>query len=199
LKSYDARYFRRWYGDARSRVTTPAERARRVALVLAMTEYVLERRARTVLDVGCGEGRWRAVLRRLRPAISYVGVDSSEYVIARYGRARDIRRGAFGDLATVAPARRFDIVVTSDVMHYLRDAELERGIDALANRVGGVAYLDFFTTRDNVEGDLRGMIFRPPSYYRRLFQNSGLVPLGMQFYTTHANLRNLTAMERLTG
>jgi hypothetical protein len=38
-----------------------------------------------VLDIGCGEGIWRAPLRSLRPGIEYLGLDSSEYAIARYG------------------------------------------------------------------------------------------------------------------
>ena len=48
-------------------------------------------RGKTVLDIGAGEGRWRAELRRMRPAIRYVGVDPSEYVVARHGQRRNIR------------------------------------------------------------------------------------------------------------
>jgi SAM-dependent methyltransferase len=163
-----------------------------------MAEYVLERRARTVLDVGCGEGRWQPLLRRLRPALSYTGIDSSDYAVRRYGRLRGIRRGTFAELDRCVPLRHFDIIVVSDVIHYLRDDELQRGSAALARRLGGIAYLDFFTTRDGVEGDLDGMIFRSPSWYRAQFARHGLINLGMQFYATRDTVRALAAMERPT-
>jgi SAM-dependent methyltransferase len=85
-KQYDRAYFDTWYrrrgiGDAR-------RLGRKVALAVATAEYHLERPIRTVLDIGCGEGAWRAPLLRLRPSIRYLGFDSSDYAVARYGRAR---------------------------------------------------------------------------------------------------------------
>ena len=76
------------------------DRARRGAgndgkgVFLGVAEYFLRRKVRSVLDIGAGEGAWRAELRRLRPSIRYTGVDPSEYVVRRHGRRRNIRLAA---------------------------------------------------------------------------------------------------------
>jgi len=72
-------------------VKSPKVLERKVRLALALAEFYLGRPVETVLDVGCGEGAWLAPLRALRPKIDYLGVDSSEHAIARYGRARNLR------------------------------------------------------------------------------------------------------------
>jgi SAM-dependent methyltransferase len=195
-KKYDERYFRRWYGNRSSRIATPAERARRVAMVVAVAEYVIGRRLRTVLDVGCGEARWQPVLHRLRPALQYVGVDSSEYAVRRYGRTRGVVAGTFDTLGHVVKRARFDLVVAADLLHYLSAHDLQRGLPQLAALTGGVAYIDFFTSADEVEGDLRGMKLRAPRWYASLFGHSGLHPLGMQFWCSPATSARLTGMER---
>ncbi len=94
-RHYDQQYFDRWYRDPRHRVFTAAERARRVAVVLSVAEYVLGRRVRSVLDVGAGEGHWRAPLIEARPRIEYVGLDPSPYVVERFGqRSADVTQAA---------------------------------------------------------------------------------------------------------
>src|SRR5687767_13317126 len=73
-KTYDRSYFDRWYRDPARRVITPAAVARKLRMVTAIAEALLERPIRSVLDVGCGEGAARAHLRRLRPRLRYTGV-----------------------------------------------------------------------------------------------------------------------------
>src|SRR6185312_5062331 len=107
-KRYDRAYFDKWYRDPRHAVSSRQQLERKVALAVAATEYYLGRTLCNVLDVGCGEGVWRAPLRRLRPSVEYLGLDSSEYAIARYGRARNLRRATFGDLAQLRFDKRFD-------------------------------------------------------------------------------------------
>ncbi len=63
LKSYDRAYFDRWYRDPGRRVATAASLSRKIHLVVSIAEALLERRVRSVLDVGCGEGTWREPLR----------------------------------------------------------------------------------------------------------------------------------------
>ena len=74
-KQYDREYFDRWYRGAG--LGGPQRLARKVALAVATAEYHLERPIRTVLDIGCGEGAWRAPLLKLRPKLDYLGFDSS--------------------------------------------------------------------------------------------------------------------------
>src|SRR5215208_2753142 len=168
-KAYDEAYFDRWYRSPRHRVSTDDQVARRVRMVVAAAEYALGRPLRSALDVGCGEAPWRAHLRRARPRLAYLGVDSSDYVVRRYGRRRNIRLGTFGELGTLSSLRRrFDLVVCSDVMQYVPTAELRRGLAALRGLLVGVAYFDVFSTADDVSGDKRGWHDRSPRLYRQL-------------------------------
>ena len=105
-KRYDRAYFDRWYrhggiGGAR-------RLARKVALAVATAEYHLERPVRTVLDIGCGEGPWRAPL--LKP-----GQERAEHAP---------RQPAIG--VTSAGERLFELV----------DPEHARGVDVEDPRLG---------------------------------------------------------------
>lgn len=177
-KRYDRDYFERWYRRGGSRLEPPAALRRRAAMAVAVAERWLERPIRNALDVGCGEARWRAELRRLRPRLRYVGVDPSEYAVARYGRSRSIVRAGFGELPALELGGAFDLVICADVLHYLSDAELARGLPALASRVAGLAYLEVLTAADPIEGDHAGLILRPPARYERAFRRLGLTGVG---------------------
>ena len=186
-KRYDRAYFDRWYRDPTTRVAEAGSLGRKARLALSAAEFLLERPVRTVLDVGCGEGAWGRALRRLRPRVRYTGVDSSAYVVRRFGARRNIVRGSVGTLDALDLGGPFDLVVCCDVLHYVPNDELARGLPALAALVGdGVAYVELFTSDDEIEGDLRGFLRRPPSYYRRRFARAGLYPEGLNLWTRGA-------------
>lgn len=176
-KRYDRAYFDRWYRRPGSRIETAAALRRRVAMAVAIAERHLGRPLRTALDVGCGEGRWRSELHRLRPRLAYRGVDPSPYVVERFGRRRNLSLGAFGELPALDLGAH-DLVVCADVLHYVPDDELAAGLPGLVAAVGGVLYLEVLTADDLVEGDLHDMILRPPPVYRALLGDLGLVPIG---------------------
>lgn len=165
-------------------------------MVLGVAEYVLGRPVRRVLDVGCGEAAWRAPILALRPRAAYVGVDPSEYVLRRFGRARGIRRGALATLGELPLRGRFDLVLCADVLHYLPADEVRQGLRAMAALVRGVAYLPLFTTSDAVEGDVRGLRRRAPRWYRDRMRGAGLLPIGLDCHVPRAVWRELTATER---
>ncbi|HXG59454.1 MAG TPA: class I SAM-dependent methyltransferase [Thermoanaerobaculia bacterium] len=177
-KTYDRAYFDKWYRSRFHRVITPAEVRRKATLAVSVTEYVLRRTARTVLDVGCGEGAWMPHLRSLRPRISYTGVDPSEYAVSEFGRTRNILRGGFGGLASLRLRGPFDLIICSDVMHYLDDAEIRSGMKEIVRLLRGIAWLEALTKEDAVTGDLEGLKLRPASWYRRTFSAAGLTPAG---------------------
>jgi SAM-dependent methyltransferase len=181
-KVYDRAYFDKWYRDPRHAVTSRQQLERKVALALAAAEYYLGRRASNVLDIGCGEGVWRAPLRRLRPGIEYLGLDASTYAIARYGRARNLRRAQFGDLGQLRFEHRFDLIVCSDTLHYVPNAELRRGLSGVVEMLEGVAFLELFATSDAPEGDRAGWIARPAAWYLETFRAAGLTPVGSHCY-----------------
>ena len=188
-------YFDRWYRDPYRRVLGPAEIARRAALVVSVAEYVLERRVRSALDIGCGEGNWRAPLLRVRPRLRYVGVDSSEYVVRRFGRGRNIMRGDVEALDALPLRGPFDLVVASGVLNFLSEVALRRAARTIASLTSGVAFLELFTTSDDVVGDTRGWRPRTAARYRRLLRGAGLVQCGPHCYVTRFTARALAALE----
>lgn len=192
-KTYDRRYFDTWYRqrDLGGR----AALSRKVALAVALAEYHLGRPIRSVLDVGCGEGAWRAPLLALRPKLHYMGVDSSEYAIARHGARRNLHWLPFGDLAALPPMRPVDLLVCSDVMHYLPDDELKRGLKEFARLCDGVAYLEVFAEGDDIIGDLVEMRRRPAAWYRRTFAKAGFTAAGSHLYLSGNRAAAATALE----
>ncbi len=177
-KRYDRDYFQRWYPEGREGIRSRDALQRRVALAVALTEFALERPIRSVLDVGCGEGTWRAPLRRLRPGVDYLGLDSSAYAVARYGRSRNLALASFGDLAHLRPCAPVDLLICADVLHYVPAAELRQGVPGLAALCGGVAWIEAFCRGDAIEGDTEGWLARPPAFYRRLLERHGLRAFG---------------------
>lgn len=175
-KDYDAAYFQHWYRErgigGRQRLT------RKVALAVATAEYHLERPIRSVLDVGAGEAVWRAPLLKLRPKLDYLAFDSSVYAVERHGRRRNLHFARFGDFGMLRPCAPVDLLVCSDVLHYIPTRELDRGLPGLVELCAGVAFLETFTARDDADGDQHGFQHRNAAFYRRRFQALGLHALG---------------------
>ncbi|HEX2832848.1 MAG TPA: class I SAM-dependent methyltransferase [Thermoanaerobaculia bacterium] len=176
-KVYDKAYFDRWYRHRDTRVNEPEEIRRKVTMAVSTVEYFLRREIRSVLDIGCGEGAWRSHLKALRPRISYLGYDSSDYVVQRFGKTRNIRKAAFGDLPKLR-LKSYDLVVCADVMHYVPDEELHKGIRAIADATDGMAYLEVLTKEDDIVGDLDAFFRRPAARYRKLFTTEKLTFVG---------------------
>jgi SAM-dependent methyltransferase len=194
-KQYDREYFDKWYRDPRHAVSSRQVLARKVALAVAVAEYYLCRPLRDVLDVGCGEGVWRKPLLALRPELDYLGLDSSEYAVARYGRSRNIRLATFGQLGELRFDRTFDLIVCSDVIHYVASAELRRGLRGIAEMLDGVAFLELFTSVDAPDGDKHGFLARSPQWYRGAFAEAGLIACGSHCYVGPRLGGGLSALE----
>jgi SAM-dependent methyltransferase len=195
-KSYDRAYFDKWYRNPQHAVGSPAELKRKVAMVVAQAEYYLARPIRNVLDVGCGEATWRAPLRALRPDIAYRGLDASEYAVMRYGRSRHIGLARFGQLEQLRFDTRFDLIVCTDVLHYLKPAEIRAGLGGISEMLEGIAFLEVFTNRDDVAGDQHGFVSRAPAWYLREFGKVGLLPCGSHCYLGSRLERHIAALER---
>lgn len=194
-KAYDRTYFQHWYHNRGTRINTRADVRRKAALAVAAAEYVLHRPIRNVLDVGCGEGAWRAHLRALRPSIKYHGLDSSEYAVARFGRTRNIQRATFGDLPSLG-LDVFDLVVCSDVLHYVPDGEIHAGTKALAKICDGIAFFEVLTAEDEVIGDLDSFIERPARWYRGVFAKAGFTQVGPYCWASPSLGNVLAELER---
>ena len=196
-KQYDQSYFDKWYRHPQHRVKSPAELARQVEFVLRTTEFVLGHPVRSVLDVGCGEGQWRAALRAHRPRVHYDGVDPSEYAVGRYGRARRIQLGGIEDLDALPLRDQYDLVVCCGMLNYLPAASLQRGLVQVSRRTSGVAYLELFTKEDAFEGDTHWPAPRSATWYRGAMRRAELWPIGMQCYVASTSRERVSALERV--
>ncbi len=194
-KQYDADYFRHWY-KLRAQAGQ-ADLARKVAMAVALAEFYLQRPIRSVLDVGCGEAIWRAPLLKLRPRLDYQGADPSEYAVARFGRRRNIALARFGQLDQLRFGAPADLLVCSDVIHYVPTAELRRGLRGFAELCDGVAFLELYAAGDEIAGDLDGFLARPAGSYRRWFHDAGFVACGTQFYLSPNLHPNAVSLETL--
>ena len=192
-KQYDRAYFDRWYraGD----IGGPARLARKVALAVATAEYHLERPLRTVLDIGAGEGAWRAPLLKLRPKAQYLGFDASAYAVSRFGRARNLHHARFADFEMLRPWPPVDLLVCSDVLHYLDTRELDRGLPGLADLCGGVAFLETFTREDGPDGDNVDFKRRSARFYRERLSAAGFRQLGSHCWLPPALADAATSLE----
>ncbi len=193
---YDAAYFAKWYRHPRHRVKSATELQRQVEFVLRFAEWVVGRPVRSVLDVGCGEGNWRALLLRLRPRVHYDGVDPSAYAIARYGRRRGLQLGGIEDLERLPLRESYDLVICCGMLNYLAPAVLRRGLRQVASRTGGVAYLEIFARGDAIEGDTTWPRPKAASWYRTLARSVDLHAVGLHGYVRGAMRAQLSALER---
>jgi SAM-dependent methyltransferase len=195
-RPYDRAYFDKWYRAPAHRVRSPAELARIVRFVLATADHVLGRPARTVLDVGAGEGNWLPVLRALRPSLAYQGVDPSAYAVRRFGRRRNILLGDVASLDALPLAEGYDLVIASGVLNYLSADALRAGLPRLVRRARGMLYLELFTDADRLTGDTDFAQRRPAAWYRRVLRGAGLVGCGLHCYVPRELVGQLTELER---
>jgi len=191
-KQYDRAYFRRWYHDPATRISSAQALARKVHLAVSVAEYFLGRSVKRVLDVGCGETPWFDVLRKIRRGVDYLGVDSSSYAVRASARAPRVREGTFGALRSLRLEPGFDLVVCADVLQYVPEAELAPGLREIRRLVSGVAYIEAFTREDDMEGDMDGWHVRSAAFYRRLFRDAKLVHCGLNCFV---DPRKLTVNE----
>ncbi len=170
---FGADYYRRFYFNSRTAVTSRAEMRARARLIAAYANHI-GLPVRRMLDAGCGIGMLRGPLKRAFPRAEYTGLEYSEYLCTRYGWTQ-------GSLATWS-ADPFDLVVCYDVLQYFDDRTAARAIANLGRLTRGVLYLSALTTRDWRENcdrsrTDRDVVLRDAQWYgvrlRRLFRPAG--------------------------
>jgi SAM-dependent methyltransferase len=192
VKRFDRAYFDRWYRGAQ-RITSDTDVRRKVTMAVTVAEYFLRRSLRNVLDVGCGETPWRTPLKALRPRASYRGIDPSPYVAKKFR----VPQASFGDLQSLRLKERFDLVVCADVLHYLDEAEIRRGLRAIVPLSRGVLFLEVLTREDDIVGDVEGLIRRSAKWYRHLFTAAGLTAAAPYIWLAPALRDDAAALEVL--
>lgn len=137
---FDREYYRRFYRDGRTSVTSRAEMTARAQLIAAYTKHI-GCPVSSMLDAGCGLGLMREPLLRALPGATYVGLEYSEYLCQRYGWIQ-------GSIADFESRQPFDLVVCFDVLQYLDEADAARAIRNLARLCRGVLFFSALTRRD---------------------------------------------------
>jgi 2-polyprenyl-6-hydroxyphenyl methylase/3-demethylubiquinone-9 3-methyltransferase len=119
----------------------PAELARYGVLVAFCERLTTCRR---VLDVGCGEGILRELLRR-RDDQRYLGIDVSNVAIAAARRRADARdEFRVADAERFSTEERFDAVVLNESLYYFHDPLGQAGRYLELTADGGVLIVSMF-------------------------------------------------------
>ncbi len=171
-------YYRQFYLDGRSAVTSRAEMGARARLIAAYVEHIGCPVGR-VLDAGCGLGLLRAPLRRLLPRAEYTGLEVSEYLCERYGWTQ-------GSLCDWRSRKPFELVICYDVLQYLDDRAAARALANLGRLCRGVLYVTALTKHDWLENcDQRrtdpDVHLRSGDWYRRRLLKA-FRPIGAGFW-----------------
>ena len=139
-RSFDKAYYDRFYGHPGFRVADRQSIARLGNMVCAYLKH-LELTVESVLDLGCGLGYWRPVIRRHFPAADYTGVEASDYLCRKYGWVP----GSVVDYRADEPG---DLVICQGVLQYLNARDARRAIANLGRLTRGALYLEALTERD---------------------------------------------------
>lgn len=140
MSRFDAAFYRRFYIDPRTRVTTPAEMKQR-AQTIAMLVRHLDIPVKRILDAGCGLGLMRKPLLQSLPGATYLGVEVSDHLCRRYGW----KQGALHEFT--APGQ-FDLIICYDVLQYMSDRDASTAIANLARLSRGAFYFHAPTLED---------------------------------------------------
>ncbi len=139
-REFDADYYRRFYGDVSTRVTSADSMRALGDFVCAYLKF-LGVRIRDVVDLGCGVGHWRAQIARHFPTARYTGVEYSAHMCETHGWTR-------GSVVDYRHPRRADLAICQGVLQYLSDRDARVAIRNLATLTRGALYLEALTRLD---------------------------------------------------
>lgn len=165
--TFNSAYFRKYYFNAATRVTTAPEMRGRAQLIAAILRHA-NIPVRSILDAGCGIGLLRKPFAAALPRARYNGLESSEYLCALYKWTR-------GSVTDFVPRSPSDLVVCYDVLQYLDDRDASRAIVNLAKLTRAALYVSALTRedwRENCDRSRtdRAVHLRPGDWYRRRLQ-----------------------------
>lgn len=193
---FDAAYYERYYFNKKTSVVDPAHVERLGAFVCSYLQF-LRVPVRRVLDVGCGIGLWRDVVKRHYPHAQFHGVEYSAYLCERFGWTR----GSVVDYQTRTP---FDLVICQGVLPYLSAADAQRAMHNLGQLCHGALYVEA-VAREDWEHDVVDERLTDPSLFKHPAQlyRQGLAPafteLGGGVWLSRQAELPLFALEHLDG
>ena len=193
---FDAAYYQRFYFDKKTSVVDPGHVQRLGAFVCSYLQY-LRVPVRRVLDVGCGIGLWRDVIKRHYPDAQFQGVEYSAYLCDRFGW----ERASVVDYRASAP---YDLVICQGVLPYLSATDLKRALRNLGHLSHGALYVEAVTKedweQDTVDETLTdpNLLQHPAALYRRGLAE-GFHELGGGVWLSRKAELPLFALEHVDG
>jgi predicted TPR repeat methyltransferase len=193
---FDEAYYQRFYFDKKTSVVDPEHTNRLGAFVCSYLQY-LRVPVRRVLDVGCGIGLWRDVIKRHYPHAQFQGVEFSEYLCGRFGW----ERGSVVDYRATAP---YDLVICQGVLPYLSATDLQRALRNLGRLSQGALYVEAVTQEDWDEEVIDETLtdpsqFKHPAAVYRRGLNEGFTELGGGLWLSREAEVPLFALEHTGG
>lgn len=193
---FDEAYYQHYYFNKKTSVVDPGHVSRLGAFVCSYLQY-LRVPVRRVLDVGCGIGLWRDVIKHHYPHAQFQGVEYSAYLCDRFGW----ERGSVVDYQTAIP---FDLVICQGVLPYLNPADLKLALANLGSLSHGALYLEAVTRedwdQDTVDETLTdpSLHKHPAALYRRGLRDS-FTELGGGVWLSRKAEVPLFALEQVDG
>jgi trans-aconitate methyltransferase len=133
-------FYKRFYANARTRVTSKREMYLRATAVAALVRH-LEIDVTRILDAGCGLGWMREGLLEIFPRAHYVGIEVSKHLCDELGWVH-------ASLADYRARGQFDLIICYDVLQYISDRDAVRAMSNLARLSRGAVYFHAPTLED---------------------------------------------------
>lgn len=193
---FDEAYYQRYYFNKKTRVIDPEHLDHLGAFVCNYLQYV-HVPVHRVLDVGCGIGLWRDIIKRHFPKAQYHGIEYSEYLCERFGW----EHGSVLDYQSAAP---FDLVICQGVLPYLSAAHAKLAMHNLGLLCQGALYVEAVTREDWEQNTIDetltdpGQFKHPVRLYRRGLAE-GFIELGGGLWFSRQAQVPLFALERSGG
>jgi len=127
----------------------------------------------------------RYLMRRLHN--SHTARDVAQEVYLRLLRFEQLAEQRFDETC--------DLLVCSDVMHYIPTPELLRGLSGFAEIGHGLAFMDLFARGDAFVGDREEFQPRTAAWYRKVFAKNGWYSCGSHCYLSRELLPRASQLE----
>jgi 2-polyprenyl-3-methyl-5-hydroxy-6-metoxy-1,4-benzoquinol methylase len=165
-RNFDEAYYKQYYEDPKTRVTSPKEHAHLAQHVFSFAAWNLLEIER-VLDVGAGIGLWRDWIAKNAPKSEYTGTEVSEVMCKKHGFLQC-------DIARWRDRKKYDLIICQGVLQYLPDPDVAPAVANIAAMARGLVYFEALTRADlreradtaRTDADV---FVRNGSYYRRMF------------------------------
>ena len=154
--------------------------AMRQTQIRALYQYLRPGENSTVLDVGCGVGRWS--LRMAHFAKQVTGLDVSETMLKQARRQRGNLPATYirGSIVKTQLDEKFDLILCVTLLQHMSDREALQALQNMRNMLkkgGKIILLEVAPTHLDRARDTRGFECRTNQDYQRMFHASDLFSL----------------------